>query len=216
MGDAEDLNAVMEGEAEEGGSTDIAKGQFAAKGFVSELGSQAPKDKVDISVDTTTINLGEDIAEKFENMVWPCKESINLCKPAEFFQTKGFSKSFLQTKKTEFEEFKSAVHVTSDEFCVILAFWGNRIIPVCLKDEKAVADLNAVAIKNFELVMAYKKFIIMELNKKPNDVYEFPIKMYKEKVLSEESIKPLQQGIAKVDGTVLFEYGKIQDNCGMH
>mmetsp|Transcript_43795 Transcript_43795/g.95601 ORF Transcript_43795/g.95601 Transcript_43795/m.95601 type:complete len:171 (+) Transcript_43795:3204-3716(+) len=170
MADAEDLNAVMEGEAEELTATDISKGQFGAKGFLSELGSQAPKDKVDISVDSTDLTLGEDISEKFSNMVWPCKESINLCKPAEFFETKGFSKTFLAAKKTEFEEFKSAVHVTSDEFCVILAFWGNRIVPVCLKDEKDVADLNAVSIKNYEKVMAYKKFIIMELNKKPNDV----------------------------------------------
>jgi len=85
-------------------------------------------------------------------------------------------------------------------------FWGDRVVPVCLNDEKEVADLNAVAIKNFQSVMAFNKFIVMEMNKKPNDVYEFPVKIYKDKVLSEESVRPIAgTGIAKLDGTVLYE-----------
>lgn len=116
----------------------------------------------------------------------------------------------------EWQEFKSAAHVEKDDFCVILAFWQNRIIPVCLNSEKEVADLNAVSIKNYEQVMAYKKFFTMELSKKPNDVYEFPVKIYKDKTLTEENIKPMQQGIAKTDGSVIFEYEKIADNCAFH
>lgn len=170
MGDAEDQAAMDMGEQDESQKTDISKGQFTAKGYAAELGSQAPKDKINITMDTTDIVIGEAINEKFDNMVWPCKESLNLCKPSEFFESKGFTKLFLLAKKSEYEDFKSASHVTSDDFCVIMAFWGDRIIPVCLNDDKEVADLNAIAIKNFQAVMAYKKFILMELNKKPNDV----------------------------------------------
>jgi len=39
-------------------------------------------------------------------------------------------------------------HITKDVNCVIMAFWQDRIIPICLENEKEVADLNAVAILN--------------------------------------------------------------------
>lgn len=188
-----------------GPATDIAKGVFSVKAFSGELGATGDKLSVNISMDAGEITIGETITEKFDNMVWPCKASVNLCKVSEFFETKGYDANFLAAKKKEFEDFKSAAHIEKDDNCVMMAFWQNRIIPVCLKDEKEVADLNAVAIKNYSKVMAYKKFFLMELNKKPSDVYEFPVKIFKEKTLTEESIKPLQQGIAKVDGTVLFE-----------
>jgi len=53
--------------------------------------------------------------------------------------------------------------------------------------------------------MAYKRFFLLDLNKKPNDVYEFPTKVFKDKTLTEENIKPMQAGIGKVNGEVIFE-----------
>lgn len=164
----DDAAAGADDEAKE--ATDLSKGMFVAKVFACELGTQASKDKVDVKLDSNEIAIGENLSEKFADMVWPCKDSQNLCKVSEFFETKGFDANFLQQKKKEFDDFKSIAHIASDDFCVIMAFWQNRIIPICLSNEKEVADLNAVAITNFEQVMAYKKFFFLEINKKPNNV----------------------------------------------
>jgi len=48
---------------------------------------------------------------------------------------------------------------------------------VCLNNSKDLADLNAVVISNFETVMAAKKFFMLDLNKKPVDVYNFSTKI---------------------------------------
>lgn len=50
-----------------------------------------------------------------------------------------------------------------------------------------------------------RKFFLLELNKKPNDVYDFPVKYYDSGKMLQETIKPLQQGVTKKSGEVIFE-----------
>lgn len=53
--------------------------------------------------------------------------------------------------------------------------------------------------------MMNRKFFLLELNKKPNDVYDFPVKYYDSGKMLQETIKPLQQGVTKKSGEVIFE-----------
>lgn len=69
--------------------TDLTKGIFITKAYISELGTTTPKDKVAVSIDPASINMGEYVSEKMENIVWPCKESKELCKSKEFNESKG-------------------------------------------------------------------------------------------------------------------------------
>ena len=69
--------------------TDITKGVFKDKAFAGELSNQYSKDAVDVMMDGNDLTIGENVSEKIENLVWPCKDAKDPCKPAEFFMTKG-------------------------------------------------------------------------------------------------------------------------------
>jgi len=51
--------------------------------------------------------------------------------------------------------------------CVIIAFWQNRIFPVCFTSEGTKADFVAIVIKNFVSKMETRKINPLEINKKP-------------------------------------------------
>lgn len=69
--------------------TDIAKGAFRGKAFSGELSNQYSKDAVELLMDLNDMTIGENISEKIENMVWPCRELKDPCTPADFFKSKG-------------------------------------------------------------------------------------------------------------------------------
>jgi len=69
--------------------TDIAKGVFRGKAFSGELSNQYSKDAVELLMDLNDMTIGENISEKIENMVWPCRELKDPCTPADFFKSKG-------------------------------------------------------------------------------------------------------------------------------
>lgn len=99
-----DLTPTDEGhddDEEEAEKTDLSKGIFIAKAFGAELGVDGAKEKVDVKLDTSEIMIGDDIAEKFDNMVWPCRDQRDLCNPTEFWQTKGFEKDKLDAWKQQ-------------------------------------------------------------------------------------------------------------------
>lgn len=148
-------------------ATDIAKGVFRGKAFSGELSNQYSKDAQELLMDTTTISIGENISEILENMVWPCKEKKDPCTPTEFFKSKGYDPTFLQGKKTEYDKFKSDTGVDKDDLCLIIAFWQNRIFPVCFTSEGIKADFSAIVVKNFINKMESRKINPIEINKKP-------------------------------------------------
>jgi len=160
--------------------------------------------------------MGEYVTEQIENLVWPCRLSKELCKSKQFFESNGYPLDFKQSKQTQYNQFLSDIHVNDDTNCVLLAFWQNRIVSICLDNDKLLSELNAVITLNFETIMTNKKFFLLELNKKPNDIYEFPVKYFAQSKLMQETIKPLQQGISKSSGEVIFEYDKVQDNCSFN
>jgi len=88
-------------EEEEVEKIDLSKGIFIAKGYAAELGVDGSRDKVDITMDPKMINIGDDVQEKFENMVWPCKNQRDICSPQDFFETKGFEKDKLSAWKRQ-------------------------------------------------------------------------------------------------------------------
>jgi len=53
--------------------------------------------------------------------------------------------------------------------------------------------------------MAWKRFFMLDLDKKPTDVYEFAVKVFQNKSLTEENLKPTEPGISKVNGEIVFE-----------
>jgi len=69
-----------------------------------------------------------------------------MCTPDEFFSSKGFEQDKLDAWKKNYEAMLETWHITKDFNCVIMTFWQDRIIPICMESEKEVADLNAVAI----------------------------------------------------------------------
>lgn len=75
----------------------------------------------------------------------------------------------MQGKKTEYDKFKADTGVTSDEHCLIIAFWQNRIFPICFNSEGVKADFIAIIIKNFITKMESRKINPVEINKKPFD-----------------------------------------------
>lgn len=92
--------------------------------------------------------MGEFVSEKMENIVWPCKESKELCKAKEFNESKGYGLDFKQPKMTEYQTFLSDIHVQDDSNCALISFWQNRVVAICLENQKELAELNAVIIKN--------------------------------------------------------------------
>lgn len=82
-------------------ATDIAKGVFRGKAFAGELSNQYSSDAVEVLMDNNDMTIGENVSEKIENLVWPCRESKDPCKPEDFFRTKGYEAAFLEGKRTE-------------------------------------------------------------------------------------------------------------------
>ena len=97
----EESDQAEEGEADEatatqpGGAainvekTDIAKGVFRGKAFAGELSNQYSREAVEVLMDANDMTIGENVSEKVENLVWPCRASQDPCKPADFFVTRG-------------------------------------------------------------------------------------------------------------------------------
>jgi len=85
--------------AEEGAEekTDIEKGLFSVIAFAGELNVDAPLKKVSVKLDSQEIIVGDEISEKFENMVWPCRDKRELCSPEEFFTSKGYEKEMIDS-----------------------------------------------------------------------------------------------------------------------
>jgi len=142
--EAESGDAQQDGKKAD--STDITKGMFSSTAFAAELGVDGPKGKVKVKLNSKEILIGDEIAEQFENMVWPCRDVREMCTPDEFFSSKGFEQDKLDAWKKNYEAMLETWHITKDFNCVIMTFWQDRIIPICMESEKEVADLNAVAI----------------------------------------------------------------------
>jgi len=53
--------------------------------------------------------------------------------------------------------------------CVVMPFWQERIMLVCLLQNKDFVDLNAVVIANYEKVMSEQKFFLLDAQRKPID-----------------------------------------------
>lgn len=95
--EAED-EADLEGEADK---TDLTKGIFGLEAFAAELGVDGPKLKVKVKLDSKEIVIGDEIAEHFDNMVWPCRDVREMCTPDEFFSSKGFEQDKLDAWKKD-------------------------------------------------------------------------------------------------------------------
>jgi len=149
--------------------SDLSKGIFIGKGFGGELGVNAATTEVTIKLDPKHITIDNTVTEELDKLVWPCKEKREPCNVDEFTQTKGYEASFVTGKKNEYDTFKTAANITSDENCVILAFWQNRVFPICLATPKDKEDFNATVLKNYENQMKKHIFTTLEVNKKPYD-----------------------------------------------
>jgi len=128
--------------------TDVSKGEFVSKGFAGELGVNASTLEVTIKVSKKDITIDNTITEDLSKLVWPCKDQREPCDVTKFTQSRGYDSTWLAGKKTEYDAFKTAAGFAQDEECIILAFWQNRIFPVCLSKPKDREDFIAVILKN--------------------------------------------------------------------